>query len=94
MESLCARLPGLSFVEPRGGLSVFAVANEALDDRDLLRAAQAQGTSFDPGRMFRVDDDPSPLGMRLCFSNVAEHELDEAVGRLARAWNALGAART
>jgi hypothetical protein len=45
------------------------------------------GVSFDPARIFRPDDASGPLGLRLCFSNVAAAELDEGVCRLARAWD-------
>jgi len=79
-------LPNFSFVEPEGGFTLFVESAErGLDEVKLLELATAFGTSFDPGRMFRSDGDPSCCAMRLSPCNVNEDQIDEAVARLARA---------
>jgi hypothetical protein len=44
--------------------------------------------SFDPGRIFRADRRATPLSLRLCHSNLRIAAIEEAVRRLARAWEA------
>jgi 2-aminoadipate transaminase len=91
MRSVRRRLPGFSFIEPEGGFTLFIHSSEpGLDEVRLLEVATAYGTSFDPGRMFRVEEDTiGPCAMRLSPCNIPEDQIDEAVARLARAVNAL-----
>jgi DNA-binding transcriptional MocR family regulator len=91
MRSVRRRLPGFSFIEPEGGFTLFIQSSEpGLDEVRLLEVATAYGTSFDPGRMFRVEEDTiGPCAMRLSPCNIPEDQIDEAVARLARAVNAL-----
>lgn len=87
MRSVRRWLPNFSFVEPEGGFTLFVRSNEpGLDEMRLLEVATELGTSFDPGRMFCVDEDvPAPCAMRLSPCNVPEDRIDEAVARLSRA---------
>jgi 2-aminoadipate transaminase len=93
MTALRRHLPGCDFEAPEGGFSLWVTTQDAWDEVELLRAAVAQGTSFDPGSAFRRDGAKSPLAMRLAFSTLAPHELEEAVTRLARAFRDLARKR-
>jgi 2-aminoadipate transaminase len=84
MEALRRHLPSWRFAEPEGGFSVWALPDGEGDDAALLAIAVDEGVGFDPGRCFRAA--PGPLAMRLCYSAVAEEDIDEGVRRLARAW--------
>lgn len=87
MRSVRRWLPSFSFVEPEGGFTLFIQSTEAgLDEMKLLELATDFGTSFDPGRMFHIDEDaPGPCAMRLSPCNIPEDSIDEAVARLSRA---------
>lgn len=85
MRAMRRELPAWRFVEPQGGFSIFAESPFDGDERELLVQAAREGTSFDPGRMFRRDPRDRPLSMRLSFSNLDEESIVEAVHRLARA---------
>jgi 2-aminoadipate transaminase len=79
-------LPSFSFREPEGGYTLFVKSDDlALDELVVLERATELGTSFDPGRLFRRDDDEHGFAMRLSSCNVPEESIDEAVLRLARA---------
>lgn len=80
-------LPGWRCDEPEGGFALFLEASEPGDDRQLLEVATRHGVSFDPGCMFRPQDDSAPLALRLCFSYVRAADLEEGARRLARAWD-------
>jgi 2-aminoadipate transaminase len=80
-------LPRWRCASPEGGFALFVETDEPGDDLALLEVATRNGVSFDPGRMFRADDNPSPLAVRLCFSYARAADLDEGPRRLARAWD-------
>jgi len=86
MSALRQKLPECSFDAPEGGFSLWVTTSEAWDEVELLRAALAQGTSFDPGSSFRRDEAKTPFAMRLAFSSLAASDIAEAVARLARAF--------
>lgn len=86
LEAMRRHLPGCSFEMPEGGFSIWVTTSEAWDEVEVLRAAVARGTSFDPGSSFRRDGAKSPFAMRLAFSTLAPADLEEAVRRLARAF--------
>ena len=81
-------LPEWRCEDPEGGFALFLRNDEPGDDAVLLEVATAHGVSFDPARIFRPDESSSPLALRLCFSAASGAQLDEAVRRLARAWDA------
>jgi 2-aminoadipate transaminase len=86
MAALRRLLPECRFAAPEGGFSLWVTTPEAWDEVEVLRAALAQGTSFDPGSAFRRDGAKSPFAMRLAFSTRPVEEMEEAVQRLARAF--------
>jgi 2-aminoadipate transaminase len=94
MEALRRHLPECEFRAPEGGFSLWVTTPEAWDEVEVLRAAVAQGTSFDPGSSFRRDGAKRPFAMRLAFSTLAVEEIGEAVERLARAFRELSRQRS
>ena len=84
MDSVRRHLPELRFEPPRGGFSLWLESDLVLDDERLLAAAIEQGASFDLGRVFRAQPSDK-LAVRLCFSAVAEAEIDEGVRRIGKA---------
>jgi 2-aminoadipate transaminase len=87
LRAVRRHLPGWRCEEPAGGFALFVETDEPGDDLALLEVATRSGVSFDPGRMFRPDDSPAPLAMRLCFSYARAADLDEGARRLSRAWD-------
>jgi 2-aminoadipate transaminase len=82
-SALRRHVPGIRFVDPEGGLSVWVETEDRGDERDLLQRALDHGVMFDPGKMFR----PQPsryVAFRLSFGNTAPELLEEAARRLGR----------
>jgi 2-aminoadipate transaminase len=95
-DALALELPEARFVEPAGGFSVWIELDEDGDDIALLEEAIEQGTSIDPGRMFRPRDVHGPVAFRATFSSAPVGRIAEGVQRLARAiavWRARGKRR-
>ncbi len=77
-------LPGLRPNLPIGGFSLWLEGDSELDDARLLEAAVEQRVTFDVGQQFRAWP-TKKLAFRLCFSAVAEADIEPGVARLARA---------
>jgi 2-aminoadipate transaminase len=92
VRALRRRLPSVSFVEPEGGFSVWAVTEERGDDVEFLATALRYGVSVDPGRDFRPGGESEPIAFRLAFSSLPPERMNEAVGRLARAFRSFARA--
>jgi 2-aminoadipate transaminase len=92
-RALRRQLPSLTFREPQGGFSLWAVSEEAGDDVELLATAVRHGVSIDPGRDFRPSGHSEPIALRLAFSSLPPEHVNEAVTRLARAFHAFARAR-
>jgi 2-aminoadipate transaminase len=76
-------LPGTRWVPPEGAFAVFVETDlEGIDEVRALAVANANGVSYDPGRMFRPGNEVDPFGFRLCYSSCTGDELEEAVRRL------------
>ena len=86
MTALKRHLPHCHFEAPRGGFSLWVTLPETRDEVELLQAAIARGTGFDPGADFQRNREQKPCAMRLSFSSLAAHDMDEAVKRLAEAF--------
>jgi 2-aminoadipate transaminase len=93
VRALRSRLSSVSFVEPEGGFSVWAVTEERGDDVEFLATALRHGVSVDPGRDFRPSGDSEPIAFRLAFSSLPPERMNEAVTRLSRALRSFGRAR-
>lgn len=77
-------LPELRPSIPIGGFSLWLEGDLAADEARLLHRAIAERVSFDLGKPFRALPRPG-LALRLCFSAVAEDDIEPGVARLARA---------
>ncbi|MEM9703119.1 MAG: PLP-dependent aminotransferase family protein, partial [Planctomycetota bacterium] len=86
-------LPGVSWIEPHGGLYVWATLPGGVDTRfgsALAEAAQREGVMYVPGDLCYAPESatgtPRPTHqMRLSFGVLDEANLREATARLARA---------
>lgn len=87
LRAVQRHLPTWSCRAAEGGFALFVESDEPGDDLALLETATECGVSFDPGCMFRPQQDDSRLAVRLCFSFVGGEQLAEGVRRLARAWD-------
>ena len=84
VEALHRYAPGLAFVEPQGGFSIWIETDERGDEVALLEDALAEGVMIDPGSEFR----PEPtdrIAFRVCFSHVTTEQIEEGARRTARA---------
>ncbi len=68
---------------PQGGLFFWLTLKQPIDTRTLLGPAMAQDVAFMPGEPFFADPDANPGCLRLNFSHVAPHRLQEGLSRLA-----------
>ncbi|HEY4105391.1 MAG TPA: PLP-dependent aminotransferase family protein [Polyangiaceae bacterium] len=85
-DAVQAQLPSFVCGFPRGGFSLWLEAPFSGDDQELLELAIAEGTSFDPGSLFRREP-RSNLALRLSYSALSDDEIASALPRLARAVN-------
>jgi 2-aminoadipate transaminase len=77
-------LPGVSFVNPAGGMFVWLTLPRELDAEKLLPLAVEEGVAYVAGAPFFVDGSGANT-MRLNFSKEDPARLREGVSRLARA---------
>lgn len=78
----------VSFHEPDGGMFVWAKLTHGVRSADFLKAAIARKVMFVPGMGFYADD-PDASTLRLCFAAPPVSAIQEGVGRLAEAWEAM-----
>jgi 2-aminoadipate transaminase len=71
--------------QPDGGYFLWLTLNEAIDTRQLLRHALAEGVSFVPGSYFYADSEQGQSQLRLSFSWLAEGEMQRGIERLKQA---------
>lgn len=88
VRSLSRRFPSFRLHEPEGGFSVFVETGVEGDEEALLDMAIEHGVSFDVGSRFAHELPPSPVTMRISFSNIGPLWIDEATSRLAKAFTA------
>ncbi|HZP58369.1 MAG TPA: PLP-dependent aminotransferase family protein [Dehalococcoidia bacterium] len=69
---------------PAGGFFLWLELAEGVDTRRLFEAANDEGVAYVGGRAF-FDDGSGNNFVRLCYSNVAEQDIPEAVMRFGRA---------
>jgi GntR family transcriptional regulator/MocR family aminotransferase len=79
----------LSFEIPSGGIALWALVAEGIDDEGWVAAARMRGVGLRTGREFSATDEPV-RGLRLVFSRMDEEELAAAVRELAFALPAAG----
>jgi 2-aminoadipate transaminase len=76
----------LEFHTPDGGMFLWAQLTDGQQSKDLLPKALEHGVAFVPGEAFSVED-PHEQGLRLSFATASPTDLEEAVHRLANAFD-------
>jgi 2-aminoadipate transaminase len=81
-DALSAHMPeGTTWTEPRGGFYVWVTAPDGVDTVALTAAARARKVAYVPGRPF-YPGDAGTAQIRLAYSRVADHLIDEGVRRI------------
>jgi DNA-binding transcriptional MocR family regulator len=88
VAALERELPEARFTPPQGGYFMWVELPETLRVADLEAAAAERGVVFVKGTDFLLEGGENTL--RLAYSGVTPHEIDEGVGRLADAVRSLG----
>ena len=83
LRALESRMPrGATWTEPHGGFSLLVTLPEGVDATPLLQEAVDRGVAFTPGNVFFIDGGGERT-LRLSFSSIPAHRIDEGVKRLA-----------
>jgi DNA-binding transcriptional MocR family regulator len=85
--ALGRELPDARFVAPQGGYFMWVELPEGTDVDALHRAAADAGVAFVKGSDFLLEGGENTL--RLAYSGVTPKEVEEGVGRLAKAYRSL-----
>src|SRR5215467_8637636 len=81
-RALPAHMPdGTTWTTPRGGFYVWLTAPEGVDTVALSAAARSRKVAYVPGRPF-YPGDAGTTQIRLAYSRVADHLIDEGVRRI------------
>ena len=88
MDALRQHLPNdIAFVEPAGGMFLWARFDQGVDAADVLAQGLEQGVVFVPGAAFYASA-PEHHTLRLSYSMISPATAQEAAARLARSLNA------
>ena len=83
LRSLESRMPrGTTWTEPHGGFSLLVTLPDGVDATTLLPHALDRGVAFTPANVFFIDGGGERT-LRLSFSSILAHRIDEGVKRLA-----------
>jgi DNA-binding transcriptional MocR family regulator len=91
VAALRDRIPDARFVVPEGGYFLWLDLPDGTDTARAVEAAAGEGVAFVAGPDFMLDGGDSSL--RLSFASVPVERIDDGVARLARALDAVAAAR-
>src|SRR6516164_115763 len=81
-DALSAHMPdGTTWTEPQGGFYVWVTAPDGVNTVALSAAARARKVAYVPGRPF-YPGDAGTAQIRLAYSRVADHLIDEGVRRI------------
>lgn len=76
---------GINFTFPEGGLYVWCTLDGRINEKELFRICKQEGLLLMPGYIFYPNGYQGGGHIRLCFSNVSDQEIEEAVLILERA---------
>lgn len=82
LDERCAKFARWSV--PKGGFFLWLELSEGIDPRRLVETANEEAVQYVGGRPF-FDDRSGDHFVRLCYSNVAESDIPEAIMRFGRA---------
>src|SRR5215472_8537386 len=81
-DALSAHMPdGTTWTQPQGGFYVWVTAPDGVDTVALSAAARARKVAYVPGCPF-YPGDAGTTQIRLAYSRVADHLIDEGVRRI------------
>jgi 2-aminoadipate transaminase len=81
-QALAAHMPeGTTWTTPQGGFYVWVTAPDGIDTVALCAAARDRKVAYVPGRPF-YPGDAGAAQLRLAYSRVADHLVDEGVRRI------------
>ncbi len=81
-QALAAHMPdGTTWTTPRGGFYVWLTAPDGVDTVALSAAARDRKVAYVPGRPF-YPGDAGATQIRLAYSRVADHLIDEGIRRI------------
>jgi 2-aminoadipate transaminase len=81
-DALAAHMPaGTTWTMPEGGFYIWLTAPDGVDTVALSAAARARKVAYVPGRPFYPDGDGATQ-IRLAYSRVADHLIDEGIRRI------------
>jgi 2-aminoadipate transaminase len=87
LASAFGGIDGITWTRPSGGMFTWLDLPETIDGDAVLRAGLERGVAVVPGSAF--DPERAKHALRLCFSAVAEADIDEGIGRLGATVEAL-----
>ncbi len=73
---------GISYSEPKGGLSIWLKLPKEIDSLDLYREASKNGLALVPGKIFFIDDSLYSNYIRISFGSVDQEEIIEGLNIL------------
>ncbi|WP_017473538.1 PLP-dependent aminotransferase family protein [Amphibacillus jilinensis] len=76
-----AQIPGLSYLEPKGGMFFWVTLPDHINPSTLLKVAVEQGVAFVPGRPFYISGEEQST-MRLNFTNASPDQIEVGMERL------------
>ena len=85
MELLCERLETIEeirFTKPQGGLNIWCSLAPPLNEKELYLTCRGLGLLIMPGYLFYPRGYHGQGHVRLCFANIEETRIDEAVSLL------------
>lgn len=82
MCEMLAKIPGLSYSVPEGGLVMWVRLPEHLNDRQVTIAAERRGVLVMPGNTFFVEGNKGESYLRLSYSSATDKQIVEGVRRL------------
>jgi DNA-binding transcriptional MocR family regulator len=82
VAAVARHLPDFEFSVPGGGLVIWLGLPRHLDDETLVERALSVGVSFQSGRSYFIGEASRPYA-RLAFAAIAEHDMDEAMRKVA-----------
>lgn len=74
-----------TFVIPEGGLYIWCDMGTDVNERELVQACRNEGLIVMPGHLFYPNGYQGGCRLRLCYSNIKDEKIEEAVSILDRA---------
>ena len=83
MAHALAKIPGLSFETPQGGLVFWVKLPDGLNDRQVTAAAERRGVLLMPGNTFFAEGSRGESYLRISFSSASDEQIEMGAAILA-----------